>query len=88
MAAVDGDHRTGHVTRRIGCQQQQRPVEVFQLAEPTLRNALHQRLARFGLEEIAVHVGPDITWRERIDANAITREFGGHRMGQMDETRL
>ena len=64
MAAVDGDHRTGHVTRRIGCQQQQRPVEVFQLAEPTLPLetfnylALLATLGKLGRteNEVATHI--------------------------------
>jgi len=57
MAASDGNDSTSHAARGIGCQQQQRAIEILELAEPALRNPRNQRLASIGLPEITVDVG-------------------------------
>ena len=79
MAAVDNDDRARHVRAGIGCEQQQRPVEILWRADPALRNPLDHRLAGFAREELAIDRGFDIAGCKRVDANAMPREFERHR---------
>src|SRR3984893_1868697 len=88
MSAIDGDDGTSHEGSRIRDQQQQWPVELTELAEPALRNALDQRLSGFAFEEIIIEFGREISGRERIDPNTEACPFKRKRFRHLDHARL
>jgi hypothetical protein len=51
MAAIGDDDTSGHVGAGLRSQQQERPFQFPQLAKPSLRNPLDQRLTRSLLKE-------------------------------------
>ena len=76
MPAIDHDGSAGHEGAGVGAEQQQRAIEILGLAQPALRHAPDQLLARRRLPERPVEVGLDIARRQGVDLDAVARSDG------------
>src|SRR3984893_8044303 len=85
VAAINRDDRAGHISARRRRQKKQRAVKVRRLGNPPQRNAVDQILAGLGLEVFAIEIGLDIAGRQRVDENAVTRQFHRQHMHQGDQ---
>ena len=88
MTAVDDNHGAGHITRGIGCQQKQWPVEVFRAAEPPLRDALDHVLTGLGFPELSIQIRIYISGRKGIHLDAVTRAFKRQCLCHLDNACL
>src|SRR5437763_16542644 len=66
VAAIDRDDCAGDIGAGRRCEKDQRAIEVGRLGDALQRDAVDQRLAGRGPEELAVEVGLDIARRQRV----------------------
>src|SRR3954454_1203139 len=78
LTAVNGEHGPRGKRSCVGGEQKHGGIELLRLPEAPLRDALDHRLSRFRLEELAVDAGLDVTRRECVHANPVTRQLERH----------
>src|SRR6516165_3042167 len=88
VPAIDRDHRACQVRASRRSKQQHRAIEILGLPKALQRYARDQRLAGLGLEESAVEIGLDIARRQRVDENAVSRQFHRQHMRQVGQPGL
>ncbi|MNY54467.1 hypothetical protein D3C86_1903450 [compost metagenome] len=78
MPAIDRQHRSAHERTRIAGQKQKRAIQITQVAQAAHRNAVaNVCLALVAIEVGVVHFGLEVTRRDGIDADLITRQLQG-----------
>ena len=87
-AAISCQHRTRHVARCVGCEQNEWPVEFLELCKALERDGPDGGLAVGLLQELLHHRGEHAPRCERVDADAVRRQFGGEAACQMIAGRL
>src|SRR6185312_7919555 len=71
VAAIDRDHRAGHIGARRGRKKQQGAAEILDLADPLHRHPRGELQAGLAFEEVAVEIGHDIAGRNRVDEDVV-----------------
>ena len=72
----------------FGGQQQQRPVELGQIAGAPHRHARQQPLAGLARQKLGVDLGREVARRDGVDADAVARQLQRHRLGEAHHRRL
>src|SRR5574342_643146 len=88
VAPIHGNDGTGHVSRRIRRQEQERAVEIARFSQPTLGYTPDHRLSGLAFEEGPVEIGPNVAGRDRVDPDVVPGQLQGHDLGEVDQPRL
>src|SRR3982751_6452931 len=82
LAAVDGDVRTCQECRLIACEISDETCHLFRLSKTTHRNLRNDLAVQNVLRNRHYHLRPDVARRDRIDGDALARDFERERFGE------